>query len=158
MAGPLLFSADTTMRTSHHAMSGFNRRRVERRRHRSELRPIPTRAVVASKPHKFKRKHHWGRFLLRTLTVVAVLGTVIGGFILFRALTATEEIRIQVLGAEGKPLSGAVVTTDSGHNETTIEGGLANVPFEVPGTLTVTARGYRSATYTVEQLPRQGAL
>ena len=159
MTGPLLSSPDTAMRSSYYAMSvsGRRPRRVSRLRRRSAIRPSRATAV-ASKPHKFKRKHHWGRFLLRMFTVMAIFGAVVGGFILFRTLTATDEVRIQVLGAEGRPLSGAVVTTDSGHNETTIEGGLANVPFEVPGTLTVTAQGYRSATYTVEQLPRQGAL
>jgi len=148
------------MRSSHHAMSVFDRRRrgVSRLRRRSALRPVSRPAAVTTKPHKLRRKHHWGRSLLRVLTVVVVFGALIGGFILFRTLTATDQVRIQVLGAEGRPLSGAVVTTDSGKEVTTVEGGLANVPFEVPGSLTVTARGYRPARYIVEQLPRQGAL
>ena len=119
---------------------------------------MPTRAVVTVKPHKFKRKHHWGRFFLRIITVVAILGGLVGGFILFRTLTAADTVRIQVLGAEGKPLSGAVITTEGGREVSTIEGGVADVPFGVPGTLTVTAVGYRSATYSVEQLPLQGVL
>jgi hypothetical protein len=152
------------MRNQYDGMSVFDRRarraskRVDRLRKHERPLESPRKAVVRTKPHKFKRKRHWGRLILRVLTVAAVLGGLIGGFVLFRALTAADTVRIQVLGAEGKPLSGAVITTESGHETLTIEGGLANVPFEVPGELIVTALGYRSATYTVEQLPLQGAL
>ena len=147
------------MRSSYDAMSVFDRRsrRVSRRRRRvPELASRP--AVVSSKPLKFKRVHHWGRLILRVLIATAVVGGIVGGFILIRALTADDQIRIQVLGAEGRPLEGALVTTETGHDATTVEGGLARIAFDVPGTLTVTARGYRSATYAVEQLPLQGAL
>lgn len=147
------------MRSSYDAMSVFDRRsrRVSRRRRRvPEL--ASRRAVVSNKPLKFKRVHHWGRLILRVLIATAVIGGIVGGFILIRALTADDQIRIQVLGAEGRPLEGALVTTETGHDATTVEGGLARIAFDVPGILTVTARGYRSATYAVEQLPLQGAL
>ncbi len=148
------------MRSSYDAMSVFDRRsrRASRLRRRTPPPQSGRPAVVATKAHKFKRKHHWGRMILRVLIVFAVVGGLVGGFILIRTLTAADLIRIQVLGAEGRPLEGAVVATESGKEVTTVEGGLARVPFEVPGTLTVTARGYVSATYTVEQLPLQGSL
>ncbi|MBI5157580.1 MAG: hypothetical protein HZA58_06135 [Acidimicrobiia bacterium] len=145
-------------------MSVFDRRgrramkQVARLRRHQEPLQSPRKPVVTTKPHKFKRKRHWGRLILRVLTVAAVLGGLVGGFVLFRALTAADTVRVQVLGAEGKPLSGAVITTESGRETQTIEGGIADVPFEVPGELTVTALGYRSAIYTVEQLPLQGPL
>ncbi|HEX5630954.1 MAG TPA: putative glycoside hydrolase [Acidimicrobiia bacterium] len=145
---------------SYDAMSVFDRRsrRVSRRLRKTTPLASARPPVVADNPRKFRRKRHWGRIILRTLIVAAVLGGTIGGFVLLRAITAADQIRIQVLGAEGRPLEGAVVTTESGKSYNTVEGGLVRVPFDLPEVLTVSARGYVSATYTVEQLPLQGAL
>ncbi len=145
---------------SYDAMSVFDRRsrRVSRRLRKTRTLQSARPPVVGDNTRKFKRKRHWGRIILRTLIISAVVGGTIGGFVLLRAVTAADQIRVQVLGAEGRPLEGAVVTTESGKSYNTVEGGLVRVPFDLPEVLTVTARGYVPATYTVEQLPLQGAL
>lgn len=89
---------------------------------------------------------------------MAILGAVIGGFIVFRGMTALDPVSIQVLGADGRPLAGAVIVTEDGTEVISEDGGTAWVPFEVPERLTVTANGYRGAVYDVTALPRQGAL
>lgn len=146
------------MRTTHASVVVRHRNRRAARLMRRPSDIEPRRAVVPDKPYRFKRKHHWGRLLLRVITVAAVLGFVVGGFVLVRTLTAPDLIRVQVLGADGQPLSGAVITTESGREATTVEGGLAALPFEVPTSLSVARPGYRPAVYQVEQLPLQGPL
>ncbi|WKZ83667.1 MAG: putative glycoside hydrolase [Acidimicrobiia bacterium] len=107
---------------------------------------------------RFRRRRNWGQLTLRLLTVLALVGTLVGGWVIFRSMTGIDPVPLRVLGAEGRPLGGALVAGDNGAEAATDAGGLARLPFEVPATLTVTADGYVPAVFTVEALPIQGAL
>lgn len=145
------------MPASYHPISTFDTRprRPSRRRRRHRTREV---RPPKQKARKFRRQHHWGRIFLRVLTGLIVVGTVVAGFVIFRDMTEVDPIQIQVLGAEGRPLRGALVVTEDGREVSSVEGGIAAVPFEVPERLTVTADGYRPAYYDVATLPRQGPL
>jgi hypothetical protein len=107
---------------------------------------------------RFRRRRNWGQILARTLTVAVVVGTMVGAIILFRAVTAPDKVQLEVLGANGTPLTGATITSPDGGRAMTAEGGLALLAFEAPAKLAVDAPGYHSATYDVQAIPRTGPL
>jgi hypothetical protein len=110
------------------------------------------------KRRRFRRRRNWGRIVLRSLTVVAIIGSLVGGFILFRDLTSPNAVQLQVLGADGEPLRGAVISLESGKSTTTVEGGIAFLSFDAPARLAVVASGYKDATYRVDTVPKNSPL
>jgi len=107
---------------------------------------------------RFKRRRNWGQIIARALTVAVVITAVVGGFLLFRAITAPDVVHLRVLGAEGAPVAGATITSPSGAHATTADGGMASLAFEPPAMLSVTAPGYRPASYDVQAIPPSGPL
>ena len=110
------------------------------------------------RPRRLRRRRNWGQIIARTLTVVVVVSALVGGIILFRAVTAPDVVQLRVLGADGVPLAGATITSPDGRAATSADGGIALLAFEAPATLSVNAPGYRPATYDVKAIPPQGPL
>ena len=118
----------------------------------------PLRVFNGRNRRRFRRRRNWGRIVLRTITALAIVGSLAGGWILFHDLTATRQVQLQVLGVDGEPLRGAVITSPSGKQAVTVEGGIAFLAFETPARIEVAADGYRDAAYTVERLGADGKL
>jgi hypothetical protein len=96
-------------------------------------------------------------FLKVLLVPVLVVG-LIAGFRMIAGFIQPESNHLAILGYDGSPLTGAVITASDGRQTTSLEGGSAFLAFETPGSLRVEASGYNTATYTVEALPPEGAL
>ena len=107
---------------------------------------------------RFRRHRNWGQIFARFLTVTVVVGTLVGAILLFRAVTAPNVVQLRVLGADGAPLAGATIVAPSGKQATTEEAGVARLAFDAPAFISVTAPGYRPASYEVEAIPPQGQL
>jgi len=107
---------------------------------------------------RFRRRRNWAQIFAKTLTFVVVVGVLVGGFLLFRAVTAPNTVQLRVLGADGVPLSGATIISPNGAQVLSGDGGFATVAFDTPALLSVTAPGYRDATYDVQAVPPQGPL
>lgn len=107
---------------------------------------------------RFKRRRNWGQIASRALTGAVVLTAIVGGWILVQNALAGEEVHLRVIGADQQPIAGAMIVADNGREAVTSEGGLAELAFDAPSTLTVTARGYQDATYPVEVIPPQGSI
>lgn len=104
------------------------------------------------------RRARFFRNLLKILAVPAVIIALIAAFNLVRDMLEADANHLAVLGYEGRPLPGALITTDTGNEVTTVEGGSAFIPFDVPASLHVEAPGYKPATFQVDALPGGGPL
>ena len=108
---------------------------------------------------RFKRRRNWGQILARTLTGAVVLTALLGGWVLLRNAFATDEVNLRVISfLDQQPIGGAVIVADNGRETVTSDGGLATLAFDAPTTLTVSAPGYKAATYPVEVIPPQGSI
>jgi len=107
------------------------------------------------------RRVRRARFLRVLLRLAFVPVVIIGLIFMFRGLMnmiQPEPNRLAVLGHEGAPLEGAMITADNGKSTEAIEGGFASLVFDLPTTLRVEAEGYHTAIYTVDALPNEGPL
>lgn len=107
---------------------------------------------------RLKRRRDWAQIMARALKVVVVLTAVVGGFLLIRAILTPDLVSLRVLGANGAPVAGATISAPTGQPVVTGDGGAASLAFEAPAMLSVTAPGYRPATYDVQAIPPQGPL
>ncbi|HLA67439.1 MAG TPA: putative glycoside hydrolase [Acidimicrobiia bacterium] len=106
----------------------------------------------------YKRRRNWGQIFARGLTFAVVIGALVGGFLLFRAVTAPNVVQLRVLGADGVPLAGATIVSPNGTKATTADGGFAALAFDAPAMISVNAPGYHPANYDVQAIPLQGPL
>jgi len=107
---------------------------------------------------RFRRRRNWGQIASRTLTGAVVLIAIVGGWVLLQNALAGEDVHLRVIGADQQPIAGAQIVADNGREAVTSDGGLAVLAFDAPSTLTVTARGYKDATFPVEVIPPQGSI
>ena len=109
--------------------------------------------------HRLKRRRNWGQIFSRTLTAAVVLIALVGGWVILQNALAGEKVHLRVISfADQQPIGGAVIVADNGRETVSSEGGLATLAFDAPSTLTVTAPGYKDATYPVEIIPPQGSI
>ena len=98
------------------------------------------------------------RRLLAVLAIPVVVVALIAGFNLFKTMLEPEPNHLVILGHEGKPVSGAIVTAANGRQTTSVEGGTAFLVFDTPTTIEVEAEGYKTASYQVEAVPPDSPL
>jgi hypothetical protein len=106
---------------------------------------------------RYRRRRSAPSFL-RLLTIVAAVLALVGSWILIRSLIGPDPVHLVVVGVDGEPVVGAVVTTEGGASARTDDEGSTRLAFGAPQRLTVEAPGYRDASYDVADLPRQGPL
>jgi hypothetical protein len=92
------------------------------------------------------------------LAIPALVAVLILGFNAFRGMIEPDAHHLRVLGFEGAPLAGAIISSPSGQQTTSVEGGNAFLVFDLPAMIEVSAEGYRPAVYDVQALPPDGAL
>jgi len=104
------------------------------------------------------RRLRWIKNFFKVLLVPIVLVGLIAGFRMIASFTQPDSNHLAILGYDGSPLTGAIITASDGRETTSVEGGSAFLAFDTPESLRVEAPGYNTATYTVEALPPEGAL
>ena len=93
--------------------------------------------------------------LVTAVVVLALVGA--GGYVLYRRLNPDNRVPLVVLGVDG-PLAGASLTGPEGETATSNDEGKAQLSFEPPARLTVTAPGYHEAVFNVQTVPEAGEL
>ena len=84
--------------------------------------------------------------------VVVVVAGLVGTFLFIKAVATDDPVEIRVLGMDGEPLPGAIVTTP-GDEGTTDDAGAVLLSLDTPAEVVVAAAGYKDGTYQVEALP-----
>ena len=107
---------------------------------------------VGRYPYGYRRRRNWLAWGARFGLVVVVIGGLVGTFLLLRAITTDDPVEIRVLGIDGAPLTGALVTTPNDEG-TTDDGGAVLLSLDTPASVVVAAPGYEDGTYQVEALP-----
>lgn len=96
--------------------------------------------------------------LTLAVTAVVVLALVgAGGWVLYRRLHPDNRVPLVVLGVDG-PVAGASLTGPEGETATSDEQGKAQLSFQAPARLTVTAPGYHDAVFNVPAVPEVGEI
>jgi hypothetical protein len=98
------------------------------------------------------------RAMLIALAVPALVVLLIAGFNTLKGFIQPAAHHLTILGHDGEPLTGAIVTTPDGRQATSAEGGAAFIAFDTPAMIEVAAEGYRPATYDVQAVPPDSAL
>lgn len=101
-----------------------------------------------------RRGPHVFTLFVSAVVVLSLVGA--GGWVLYRRLNPDRSVGLMVLGVEEKPIAGAVITGPDGETATTDDGGTAHLSFVAPASLNVSAPGYQSAVFKVEQVPEAG--
>jgi len=104
------------------------------------------------------RRARFIKNLFKVVLVPAVIVGLIMGVRVLAGMIQPEANHLAILGYDGTPLTGAIISADNGHQTTSVEGGSAFIVFDTPTSLRVEATGYNTATYTVEALPNEGPL
>ena len=97
------------------------------------------------------------RAVVLILVVGAVVGVVIGGLTLWRAITEVDTVEFQVLGIDG-PMAGATVIAPDQTEITAGDEPAADIAFTAPGVVSVRLPGYESADFQVDQVPPESRL
>lgn len=93
------------------------------------------------------------RRFFAVLAIPALVALLVLGFNTFKGVFEPDAHHLTVLGHEGQPISGAILTADNGRQATSLEGGNAFLVFDPPMRIGVEAEGYEPAIYQVDALP-----
>ena len=107
---------------------------------------------VGRYPYGHRRRRNWLAWATRFGLVVIVIGGLVGTFLFIKAVATDDPVEIRVLGVDGAPLTGALVTTPQDEG-TTGDGGAVMLTLDPPAEVMVTAPGYKEGTYQVQALP-----
>jgi hypothetical protein len=126
---------------------------MRRRRHNKDLFSTGRRG-----PGWRVRRARFMRGLLTILAIPVVVIALIAGFSALKGMIEPDAHHLTILGYEGEPLPGAIVSAPNGQQTTSVEGGNAFLAFDVPAMIEVTAPGYQPAMYDVKAIPPDSAL
>jgi hypothetical protein len=107
---------------------------------------------VGKYPYGRRRRRNWLAWATRFGLVVLVIGGLVGTFLFIKAIATEDPVEVRVLGVDGAPLTGALVTTPQDEG-TTGDGGAVMLVLDTPASVMVAAPGYKDGTYQVDALP-----